>query len=72
VPLYIHKHTAERKRTVPGSYEDKRVAVDPNWVRQPGMAPVGAEDDAPQDKKIETINLPSDDKSKTTTKGKVK
>jgi hypothetical protein len=30
MPLYEHK-LGERKRTVPGSYEDRRVAGNPDW-----------------------------------------
>lgn len=38
MPLYRHKITGERKRTVPGKYEDRRVATDPNWELIPPAA----------------------------------
>ncbi len=60
MPLYIHKHTGEKKRTVPGSYEDRRVSADPAWVRQPGaLAPAGAEDEPQNSPKVETVDLPA-------------
>lgn len=55
MPLYVHK-SGERKRTVPGSYEDRRVAASPDWELIPphvparDNAPAPAEGDAPAGK----------------------
>ena len=38
MPLYEHVD-GERKRTVPGSYEDRRVAGNPDWSVVPPATP---------------------------------
>ncbi|WP_018219194.1 hypothetical protein [Salinispora vitiensis] len=34
MPLWTHEH-GERKRTVPGTYEDRRVTADDQWTLVP-------------------------------------
>lgn len=48
MPLYEHGPSKEWKRTVPGSYEDKRVAANPEWKLIPRDTPPPAEEPTPE------------------------
>lgn len=45
MPLYKHKD-GEQVRTVPGSYEDRRLADNPEWERVKPAAPPAGQDRA--------------------------
>lgn len=48
MPLYEHAATGERKRTVPGKYEDRRVAASGEWTLvAPPSAPADEEQPPP-------------------------
>lgn len=51
MPLYEHGPSKERKRTVPGSYEDVRVSEHPDWTLIPREDAPADEPAAPQQRR---------------------